>query len=108
MVVSVDTWIGETFKRACAKVSVRGDEKRLFVGDFHRGNAKYPTLEEAEIPDGAILLFSSEPYPFLREWDGEKSLLKHSFASKAKALAVVDGEPFSWFGIRSIRFLEEL
>lgn len=47
-----------------------------------------------------LLLFSSEPYPFLRK----KDVLNPLFAP----YAFVDGERFSWFGMRSLRFLEEL
>ncbi len=61
----------------------------------HPFTEKYPIL--TEWPD-SLLLFSSEPYPFLRKRQGLEQLgLPYAF---------VDGECFSWFGIRSLRFLE--
>ncbi len=48
--------------------------------------------------ESTLLFFSSEPYPF------DKKILeleKLGFAS-----AVVDGQSFSWFGLRSLLFLE--
>lgn len=106
MAVSLDTWIGETFKTIFANAVRSSFEKRFLGGVSPSENSKYPALKEDEIPEGAILLFSSEPYPFAREWEGPKSLLELPFVTKARATAILDGEVFSWFGIRSIRFLE--
>lgn len=58
----------------------------------------YPQFEPAALPPGTLLLFSSEPFPFLRKRDG-LSELGHPYA-------FVDGESFSWFGIRTLCFLE--
>ncbi len=60
---------------------------------------KYPVLELNDYKKSkTLILFSSEPYPFLKY---EEELKKLGYPS-----VLVDGENFSWFGIRSIRFLE--
>jgi hypothetical protein len=59
-------------------------------------SVKYPTFDEREIPAGAWVLLSSEPYPFAKK----PPLLQQ------ENIALVDGESFSWFGIRALRFLE--
>jgi hypothetical protein len=59
---------------------------------------KYPTLQPDSLPRDAVLLASSEPYPFHRKPDALLAL--------DRPVALVDGESFSWFGVRSLRFLE--
>lgn len=60
---------------------------------------KYPELELSSFDPGrTLLLFSSEPYPFSQK---RAELGKLGFPS-----ALVDGEAYSWFGIRSLRFLQ--
>lgn len=60
---------------------------------------KYPRIELEELdPAGTVLLFSSEPYPFAR---GREELLALGFSC-----GLIDGESYSWYGIRSLRFLE--
>ncbi len=62
---------------------------------------KYPEFALSDYePSETMLLFSSEPYPFLRK----KTVLNPVSA----AYAFVDGECYSWFGVRSLRFLEGL
>ncbi len=62
---------------------------------------KYPSLEGLDqIPDNTLLLFSSEPYPFAKHLEDIKALGRPS--------ALVDGESLSWFGVRSLRFLDGL
>lgn len=62
---------------------------------------KYPKIDLADFsPHETLLLFSSEPYPFEND---QEELKKMEFSS-----AVVDGECYSWFGLRSLRFLESL
>ncbi len=70
-------------------------------GRQHFAIDKYPqfTLEELD-PLKHVLLFSSEPYPFHKR---RQELLQLPFAS-----ALVDGESFSWFGVRSLEFLERI
>ncbi|MES2963232.1 MAG: helical backbone metal receptor [Bdellovibrionota bacterium] len=69
--------------------------------DLQPGNpaSRYPVIEALEdLPSGTILLFSSEPYPFGKK----KSEIAHLPFPKA----IVDGEAFSWFGVRSLKFIE--
>lgn len=59
----------------------------------------YPKIDLKDFsPDDTVLLFSSEPFPFLKH---RQELVKEGFAH-----AFVDGEKFSWFGSRSLRFLQ--
>jgi iron complex transport system substrate-binding protein len=62
---------------------------------------KYPKINLADFsPETTLLLFATEPYPFLRK----RSVLNpinHPYA-------FADGESFSWFGVRALKFLESL
>lgn len=58
---------------------------------------KYPQIEVEELKK-YFCLFSSEPYPFQREF------LK--LESEGFQGVVVDGEKISWYGIRNLIFLE--
>ena len=61
----------------------------------------YPVLSEADMQrEDTFYLFSSEPYRFLRY---HQQLLNEGFHG-----AIVDGELYSWFGIRSLRALQKL
>ncbi|PIE18583.1 MAG: Fe3+-siderophores ABC transporter protein [Proteobacteria bacterium] len=60
---------------------------------------RYPEVDlEAYDPDTTLLCCSSEPFPFARR---EALIRDTGFPA-----AIVDGERFSWFGLRSLRFLE--
>lgn len=86
MRVHRDCYIGDVLAKFGVQVEVHG---------------RYPEFLDSELQRAShLLLFSSEPYPFLRE---EQQLLKSGNA----AMALVDGESFSWFGIRSLQFLEK-
>ena len=62
---------------------------------------KYPKLDlEHEEKKSTLLLFSSEPYPFLQHRSGLEEL--------GFPYAFMNGESFSWFGVRSLRFLQGL
>lgn len=59
----------------------------------------YPQVDLGDFdPERTLLLFSSEPYPFEHK---KRELAGLDFPS-----ALVDGEAFSWFGLRSLRFLQ--
>lgn len=60
---------------------------------------KYPEIKLENLDSkNTVLLFSSEPFPFLKNKSQLRDLgFSHAF---------VDGESFSWFGIRSLNFLE--
>ena len=60
---------------------------------------KYPKIDLEDFdPAKTVLLFSSEPYPFGKK---TQELLSLDFP-----YALVDGESYSWFGLRSLRFLQ--
>lgn len=62
-------------------------------------NDKYPSIRLEDYDSTrTLLLFSSEPYPFHEQRNVVEEL---PFPS-----AIVDGERFSWFGVRTLRFLE--
>lgn len=61
--------------------------------------SRYPEITLSKYDkDKTLLLFSSEPYPFAKE--------KELINSLGFPAAIVDGEKYSWFGIRSLEFLE--
>jgi hypothetical protein len=87
MCVSKGTYIGSVF------------ETLGFSELIQTHDENYPQVDLANLdPQRTLLLFSSEPFPFMKVKTELKSL---GFPS-----ALVDGESFSWFGIRSLRFLE--
>ncbi len=59
---------------------------------------RYPQFILEDLPRNATLLFSSEPYPFAKKSDELSEL--------GFPCALVDGESFSWFGLRSLKFVE--
>lgn len=72
------------------------------LGDYLRDfREKYPPFNMHDfVASETLFLFASEPYPFLRK--------KEVLNPLAAPFAIVDGERFSWFGLRSLLFLEEL
>lgn len=66
---------------------------------IHR-NEKYPNIDIEKLPrKNCFYLFSSEPFPFGKHID---ELRKLNFQG-----AVIDGEFYSWYGTRSLRFLQD-
>jgi hypothetical protein len=89
MAVSHETFIGSMFECLGLKAQMWSAE------------TPYPKIDlESYDKDKTLLLCSSEPYPFERKRDVVEAL---GFPA-----AIVDGECFSWFGIRSLQFLEGL
>ena len=89
MAASPDTFIGSMF------------ELLGFGSRMCRLDEKYATIRlEDHDPSDTLLLFASEPYPFARCREDIQEL---PFAS-----ALVDGESYSWFGLRALRFLESI
>lgn len=76
--------------------------EHLGAGEFISESAsagKYPTFELADFSaDECFFMFSSEPYPFAKH--------PEQISELGLQAAIVDGEGYSWFGIRSLRFLE--
>jgi iron complex transport system substrate-binding protein len=89
MTVAKTTFIGSVLEK-CGLAS--------YLEEFP---TKYPVFDLNTFPpDETLLLFSSEPYPFLRK--------KEALNSLPNPYGFVDGEAFSWFGLRSLEFLEKL
>lgn len=89
MAVSHETFIGSVF-------DFLGLKARMWSGA-----EKYPEVDLAQFDlDTTLLLFSTEPYPFARKRD--------QIAGLGFPAALVDGEGFTWFGVRSLRFLQSL
>lgn len=87
MAVHPQTYIGFVLKKLGVDLKVWPHSKSL-----------YPEFEML-IDQDQVYLFSSEPFPFVKKKQELKEL-------DVKG-ALVDGEKFSWFGIRSLRFLQE-
>jgi len=86
MTVSQDTFIGSILN--------------MFGVELIQFPTKYPEINLDDYdPNETLILFSSEPYPFLKK--------KEDLGYLAFPYAFVDGESFSWFGIRSLQFLEK-
>lgn len=70
-------------------------EKLGFAAYLPAHTSKYPQLQEPQLrKPGTFLLFSSEPYRFMRY---HNELTEQGFQG-----AIVDGELYSWFGVRSL------
>ncbi len=70
---------------------------------------RYPEVGEKEFAQAEVVLLSSEPYPF-----NEKHRMELQQKYPDKKVMLVDGEMFSWYGIRMLeaadyfrRFLKE-
>lgn len=84
MSVSRQTYIGSVLEKLGARVH-----------DFAEDD-KYPVIEIEDFKE-SLFLFSSEPFPFHKKISELQDLNLEG--------AVVNGESYSWFGIRSIEFL---
>lgn len=62
-----------------------------------QGTSKYPEFSPKDFPK-TLFLCSSEPYPFLKK--------RQVLAELPGDVALVDGEKLSWFGLRSLEYLE--
>lgn len=73
----------------------------LGAGDFMVSNGKkYPEFDLNSFDlTKTYFLFSSEPFPFHKKIEELKGLGVQG--------SVVDGEAYSWFGLRALRFLEQ-
>lgn len=71
-----------------------------FANYLSQQSQPYPELSDSQMSrDDVFYLFSSEPYPFTRH---RERLINEGFNG-----AIVDGELYSWFGIRSYRHLQQ-
>ncbi len=88
MAISHRTFIG-------SMLSLLGQAERL-----PRFELLYPEVDLRDYdPASTLLLASTEPFPFRRK--------RELLAELPHACALVDGELYGWFGLRSLRFLEE-
>lgn len=72
---------------------------RKYLQENEPQNNRYPTFELDDYNlSTTLFLFSSEPYPFHRKKDELKKLGVYC--------AIVDGESYSWFGVRGLKFVE--
>jgi ABC-type Fe3+-hydroxamate transport system substrate-binding protein len=86
--VSRDTFIGSVF------------EQLGYGAYLIRFDQEYPEIALEDFDSSkTLLLFATEPYPFFRELD--------YLRGTGYPAALVDGEKYSWFGLRSLLFLEE-
>ena len=76
--------------------------KKIGLGDkVMDRQTSYPDLSAETFPvPNTTYLFSSEPFPFTRYQDELETLGING--------AIVDGELYSWFGVRSLRLLSEV
>lgn len=74
---------------------------KIGIGDFLPAHdAPYPELADEDMyRNDTCYLFSSEPFPFAR--------YENELRSSGQMGMIVDGEFFSWFGIRSYRLLSQ-
>jgi iron complex transport system substrate-binding protein len=88
MAVSRDTFVGSMLTQVG------------FGGRIPPFPEKYPKLDLGTFdPLTTLLLFSTEPFPFAQK--------KAELRGLGFPAALVDGEAYSWFGARSLRFLQE-
>jgi ABC-type Fe3+-hydroxamate transport system substrate-binding protein len=85
MSVAKETYIGFVLQKLGIKLH-----------DWQMPNVKYP---EVLLEPNLNYLFSSEPFPFAKK---KNELLMLNLKG-----AIVDGEKISWFGIRSLNFLQK-
>lgn len=87
MVIQQNTFIADVLQRLGADV---------LTVDSTSPN-KYPAVELEQLKE-SLVLFSSEPYPFAEKLPELRRLGIEG--------ALVDGECYSWFGVKAIEFME--
>lgn len=87
MSISKETYIGFILQKLGLKIH-----------QWNNSENKYPQVD-LDLTKNIVYLFSSEPYPFTKN---KEELLKLNVKS-----ALVDGEKMSWFGVRSLEFLQK-
>ena len=68
-----------------------------FNNVFQNNEGRYPVVELSDLKTAAIILLSSEPYPFK---DTDVKELKNALD---RPVHLVDGEYFSWYGSRILK-----
>ena len=88
MAVSRNTFIGSVLEK------VVGPDR---LTEF---KTPYPELDLTQFdPEQTVLFFSTEPFPFAKK--------KNLITGLPFSSAIVDGEAYSWFGLRTLQFLEK-
>lgn len=91
MRVAKNTFIGSVLSKL-------GAEKYLPEAEAEK---KYPAFELSEFdPRTTYFLFSSEPFPFVKK--------KAELEALGLQGSLVDGECYSWFGLRALEFVEKI
>ena len=70
-----------------------------FAEQLLSGAKKYYEFKMQDLAQDSLLLFSSEPYPFAKK--------KAELENFEQSSAIIDGEAYSWFGIRALEFIEK-
>jgi hypothetical protein len=97
MAVAKNTFIGSVLELCGASGMLHEFSKAAVNGT----SEKYPKIDLENLSQpSTLILFSSEPYPFVRK--------KSELPQFDGPYAFVDGESFSWFGVRSLRFLQRV
>ncbi|MBX3041776.1 MAG: Fe3+-siderophores ABC transporter protein [Bdellovibrionaceae bacterium] len=108
----LETWGAWSQEDPIVYVIWKGPWMAVGEGTYIGSVLNFVGLRLAELPEGSypqvsedllrthVSLFSSEPFPFVKRPELAKGV-----ASRG---ALVDGESFSWFGLRGLRFLESL
>lgn len=92
MAVGPDTFVG-------SMLNLLGFGQRM-VSFTEPSTKQYPQIRMEDLdPTRTLLLCASEPYPFGMQRDVVEAL---PFPA-----VIVDGECFSWFGVRALQFLED-
>lgn len=76
-----------------------GDVLQLFAIKLQPAEKKYPEISEEELKN-TFCIFSSEPFPFAKYFT--------QLQTQGYSGVLVDGEKISWYGIRTLRFLQSL
>ena len=72
----------------------------LWPGPESQAQTKYPVFDPKDLPEETVYLFSTEPYPFHKKKAGLENF--------GRGALILDGECFSWFGVRSLQFLKKV
>jgi hypothetical protein len=98
MIASPQVFLGDVFRRLTG-TSLWIPE----LGSDPPEASIYPRT--SQFPQGLQILLITEPFPFWRKFDvWGRDLLSQG----ARGVHLVDGEAMSWFGVRSLRLLEDL
>lgn len=97
-----DPWMAITQRTFIGSMLARVGVQRESIWPKAKGDRLYPEFHLSEIPEGAVVLFSTEPFPFAKY----KQKLVNMPELSGHPLALINGESFSWFGLRALEFLE--